>query len=283
MDIIYYGGLALTGFVAGLLGALLGLGGGVFVVPALVLIFGIRPLFAVGTSNVAVVATSTAGAASYVRSRLGNVRLALVLLVSTTAAALVSSLVASFLPDRVLSGLFAFVLLYVGINMLRTRKEVAPPPIDATESDPLGMTSSFYDAAMRKHERYRPRNIGKGMGTSALAGVVAGLLGVGGGIIQVPVMSMMMGVPLKVAAATSNFMIGATATSSAIVRYTHGDINPLVAVPIALSVFLGARVGAWLVPRTPSGRLKLIFGYVALVIAGLMLLQAFGIYSPPKK
>ncbi len=117
------------------------------------------------------------------------------------------------------------------------------------------------------------------MGISALAGVIAGLLGVGGGIIQMPVMNLLMGVPFKVATGTSNFMIGVTATSAAFVRYAHGDVNPLIAVPVALSVFLGARVGAWLVPRTPNARLRQIFGWVAIAIAMLMILQALGIYK----
>src|SRR6266498_4125808 len=121
MDIYYYAGLAITGFGAGLLGALLGLGGGVFIVPALILIFHLPNLTAIGTSNVAVVATSTAGASTYVRDRLANVRLGLVLLISTTAAALAASLLASWLPERVLSGLFAVILCYTAVTMLRSR------------------------------------------------------------------------------------------------------------------------------------------------------------------
>src|SRR5438876_5010950 len=119
MNIIFYVGLALTGFGAGLLGALLGLGGGVFVVPALQLVFGLPASIATGTSNVAVVATSTAGASAYVRNRLANIRLALVLLISTTAAAVAGALVASRLPDPVLSGLFAVLLIYTAGTMLR--------------------------------------------------------------------------------------------------------------------------------------------------------------------
>src|SRR5438132_2168434 len=129
MDIFFYLGLAVTGFAAGLVGALLGLGGGVFVVPALVLIFHLPTLTAVGTSNVAVVATSTAGASSYVRNRLANIRLGLVLLMSTTAAAMLASLVASLLPNQVLSGLFAVVRLYASYSTLRSRRpEVRSSP-----------------------------------------------------------------------------------------------------------------------------------------------------------
>ena len=285
MDIFFYIGLAITGFGAGLLGALLGLGGGVFVVPALVLIFGVPELKAIGTSNVAVVATSTAGASTYVRSRLANIRLGLVLLISTTIAALVASLVASLLPARLLSGLFAVVLLYVAVTMLRsgkTRDEpLEPGKGGGKTSKALGLEGTYHDAASGKTERYSPRNVRTGMSISALAGVVAGLLGVGGGIIQMPVMNLLMKIPLKVATGTSNFMIGVTATSAAFVRYANGDVDPLIAVPTALFVFLGAKVGAWLVPRTPNARLRLIFGWVAIIIAALMIMRALGIDLVP--
>lgn len=289
LDIFFYLGLAVTGFGAGLLGALLGLGGGVFVVPALILIFNLPPLMAVGTSNVAVIATSTAGASTYVRNRLTNLRLGLLLLISTTIAALISSLVAEFLPAPLLSGLFAVVLLYVAVTMLRSgkssKKETSATtphsPLRTPHSDGLGLEGSYHDAATGKTEHYKPRNLRAGMGISAIAGVIAGLLGVGGGIVQMPVMNLLMGVPLKVATGTSNFMIGVTATSAAFVRYTHGDIDPLVAVPVALFVFAGARVGAWLVPRTPGERLRTIFGWVAIIIAALMIGQALGLYRAP--
>jgi hypothetical protein len=286
MDVLFYAGLVITGFGAGLLGALLGLGGGVFMVPALVLIFNLPTLTAIGTSNVAVVATSTAGASSYVRNRLANIRLGLLLLISTTAAALASSLLASYLPQRLLSGLFAVVLVYAALSMLRSR--AAPQEKSSSEGGgekasgmDLGLEDTYHDATTGKTEAYRPRNVRTGMSTSALAGVIAGLLGVGGGIVQMPVMTLLMRVPLKVATGTSNFMIGVTATSAAFVRYENGDIDPLIAVPMALSVFIGARAGAWLVPRTPTSRLKAIFGWVALGIAALMLLRALGIDPVP--
>jgi uncharacterized membrane protein YfcA len=283
MDIFYFAGLAATGFVAGLMGALLGIGGGVFVVPALALIFQLPYLTAVGTSNVAVVATSTAGASTYVRSRLVNIRLGLVLLISTTLAATVSSILASYLPDQVLRGLFTLVLLYVAWSMLNPRRAVEPSVQPTTETSALGLEDTYYDAASGETEVYQPRNVRTGMSVSALAGVVAGLLGVGGGIIQMPVMNLLMGVPLKVATGTSNFMIGVTATSAAFVRYANHDIDPLVAVPTALFVFLGARAGAWLVPRTPNARLRLIFGWVAVLIAILMAAQAVGFIKTPGK
>src|SRR5438477_5908967 len=213
MDIFFYLGLAVTGFAAGLVGALLGIGGGVFVVPALVLVFHLPTLTAVGTSNVAVVATSTAGASSYVRDRLANVRLALVLLISTTSAALASSLLASYLPTKALSALMALVLVYAGYSMLRGRgvqtTPVAPVFTNGTDlSARLGLEGSYYDAASGATETYMPQRVREGMSISMLAGVIAGLLGVGGGIIHMPVMTLLMRVPIKVATGTSNFMMG---------------------------------------------------------------------------
>jgi len=250
-----------------------------------VLVFGLPHLTAVGTSNVAVVATSTAGASTYVRGRLTNIRLALVLLVSTTLAALISSLVASYLPVQVLSVLFALVLVYTAFTMLRGRRS-APVVFDPADKESgtsprLDLDAAFYDRASDRVEIYRPKRVRMGAGISAVAGVIAGLLGVGGGIVQMPVMNLLMSVPIKAATGTSNFMVGVTATSAAFVRYANGDIDPRIAVPVALFVFLGARVGAWLVPRMPSGRLRKIFAFVALGIAALMLLQAAGIYHAP--
>src|SRR5438105_3271757 len=149
MDIFYYAGLAITGFGAGLLGALLGLGGGVFIVPALILIFHLPSLTAIGTSNVAVVATSTAGASTYVRDRLANVRLGLVLLISTTAASLAASLLASQLPERVLSALFAVILCYAAVTMLRSRNRevviVGSKDEQAESRLDLELEGSYYD------------------------------------------------------------------------------------------------------------------------------------------
>lgn len=287
MDVFYYMGLGAVGFAAGLIGALLGLGGGIFVVPALILGFHVPAIVAVGTSNVVVMATSTVGASTYVRRRMSNIRLGLVLLVSTTAAAVISSLLASRLPGQVLSGLFAVILLYTAVTMLRSARPAdgtkSAEPAEAVTSDPLGLAGRYYDISTGKDESYAPRNVRTGMGLNVIAGVMSGLLGVGGGAVQVPVMNLVMRVPLKVAAATSNYMVGVTATSAAIVRYVNGDVNPLIAVPTILTVFLGVRAGTWLVPRTPNALLKRIFGWVAIAIAALMVLQALGIYRAPGK
>ena len=157
-------------------------------------------------------------------------------------------------------------------------QSIVPPPAGEGQDQALDLDGIYTDAVTGRTEAYRPQKVREGMAWSLVAGVLAGLLGVGGGIVQMPVMNLLMKVPLKVATGTSNFMIGVTATSAAMIRYAHGDIDPLLAVPISLFVFLGARVGAWLVPRTPNARLKLIFGWVALAVAVLIVLQAAGLY-----
>src|ERR1044072_2417447 len=159
MDLMYYIGLAATGFAAGLLGALLGLGGGVFVVPALVLGFGLPTITAVGTSNVAVVATSVAGASSYVRDRLANVRLGLVLLISTTAAALASSLLASYLPSQVLNGLFALVLVYTAYSMLTSsnRQETKAPGTPDVQSGVEELEGGYNELGGRQKDNEQRR------------------------------------------------------------------------------------------------------------------------------
>src|SRR5689334_3122103 len=176
MDVIFYVGLAISGFGAGLLGALLGLGGGVFLVPALQLIFNVPPLVSIGTSNVAVVATSTAGASVYVRDRLANIRLALVLLISTTAAALVASLLASRVPEEALQLLFAVVLCYVAFTMLRNRGQSSAAASSQEDEDTttrnLGLATSYYDAAKGRAEFYSPVKVRTGMGASTVAGVI---------------------------------------------------------------------------------------------------------------
>jgi uncharacterized membrane protein YfcA len=279
IDLWFYAGLAAAGFGAGLVGALLGLGGGIFLVPVLTLLMGLPPQAAAGTSLVAVIATSTAGASTYVRTRLANIRLAMLLAPATVAAAVVASWVAQALPRGVLLGLFALLLVYAAVSMVRPSRAraAAEAGLDdavALAPDPWRLAGSYEDRAVGRTVRYRVRRLRDGFLASLLGGTVSGLLGVGGGIIQVPVMNLLMGVPLKVATGTSNFLLGITATASALIYYANGRINPLYAVPVALSVFAGARVGALLVQRLQSRVLRWIFAVVALLVALRMLLEA---------
>ena len=273
-DLLFYGALAAIGLAAGLLGALLGLGGGIFLVPVLTLAMGLSPQQAAGISLVAVVATSTAGASTYVRARLTNIRLALLLAPATVAAAVVASWLAQGLAKEILHVLFAGLLLYAAVNMVRPSPRASTAVTVADAPDPWNLAGSYADRMTGQTVRYQVGRIPQGFAASLVGGFVSGLLGVGGGIVQVPVMNLLMGVPLKVATGTSNFLVGITAVASTFIYYASGRINPLYAVPVALAVFAGARVGAALVQRIPNAQLRRIFAVVAVVVAVLMTLKA---------
>ena len=282
-DLLFYAALAGAGFVAGLVGALLGLGGGIFLVPFLTdpALMNLPFQEASGITLVAVIATSTAGAGTYVRTRLANIRLAVLLAPATVAAALAASWLAQGLDRTILSTIFALLLVYAAVNMVRpsrarTAAETGDAPSDPPATDPWGLGGTYTDAALGRPVHYIVRRIRTGFAASLLGGTVSGLLGVGGGIIQVPVMNLLMGVPLKVATGTSNYLLGITAAASALIYYANGRINPVYAVPVALAVFAGARAGALLVQRLQSRVLRWIFAAVAVFVALRMLLEALG-------
>ncbi len=244
-----------TGVVAGVLGALLGLGGGIFLVPALTLLFHLPIHIAVGTSLVGVIATSAGVAAIAPRGRGADVPLALRLEVLTAAGAIAGGLLAGVISTQVLSILFALVVFSTaGYVLLKARHRA-----DASVPERL-----FYF-------NYRLHHWPAGVAVSSLAGMVSGLLGVGGGFIKVPVMYAIMGAPLGVATATSNFMVGITAAASVFVYYWRGDIHPLVVIPTALGVFAGAMLGVYILPRLRVAWLRL--GLIGLlVIMGVQML-----------
>jgi uncharacterized protein len=283
IDIWMLLGIGALGLLAGLVGALLGLGGGIFLVPVLTLVFNLPFQVAAGTSLVAVAATSAAGSSTYVRTRLTNIRLAVLLGTATVAAAIGASLIAQAIDGRILRALFAFLLLYTAVTMIRGARPAAQPAAPVTPPakeapappapDAWNLGGSYQDARLGQVD-YQATRVPLGMGASLLGGTISGLLGVGGGIVQVPVMHLLMGVPLKVATGTSSFLIGITAAASALIYYASGRINPVLAAPAALAVFAGARLGAYLVQRLQSTTLKRIFGVVALLVAVQMILQA---------
>ncbi|MFN8471523.1 MAG: sulfite exporter TauE/SafE family protein [Anaerolineae bacterium] len=254
--------------VIGLLGSMLGIGGGVLIIPVLTLFFGIPIKVAIGASIISVVATSSAAGAVYVGHGLSNTKLAMVLEIATTLGALAGGLTAAFLAPRVLQALFGLVLLYVIYSMSRLPKEEA-------DSRPTGlMDASYVDPLTGRTVVYGVRRLPFGMGASLIAGNISGLLGIGGGIIKVPIMSLVMGMPLRSAIATSNFMIGVTAATSALIYYSRGYIDPQIAIPTALGVLLGARFGPHIGGRLQGTTLKRVFQVLLIVFAIQMLYQA---------
>jgi uncharacterized membrane protein YfcA len=277
--------LAVGGVAAGLFGALLGLGGGILIVPLLTLGMGVPLREAVAVSLVCVIVTSGAAAGVYLQRHIANLRLGMVLELFTATGALVGGLAAFLLPDALLAGLFAVLLAYTAASMLRRSSEPIPEPVSepALAEDavgPLPGSSASSTPGWRgtlSGPGYRVRNLGLGMAGSLGAGVISALLGIGGGIVKVPLMHLVMGVPLKVSTATSNLMIGVTASASAIIYLLRGGIDPLVAGPTALGVFIGASVGSRAAQRVDARLLRLLFVVVLLYTALEMGRRALGL------
>lgn len=277
-------GLAVLGIFAGWLGAIIGIGGGVIIVPVLVLVFGFDIRIAVSTSLVAVVATSTAAGSAYVGKGTANMRLGMSMEVATTIGGIIGGLVAVLIAPSVLSGLFAGLMIITAVMVGRRGDPHGEPPGDAEASvhvngweEPGTLAGAYFDDHAGRLVTYRAERIGIGGAISLMAGVVSGLLGVGGGFIKVPAMTEGMRVPIKVAAATSNFMIGVTAIASLFVYFARGYLEPFTAVPVALGVVVGATAGAATSSKVHPSVLRRIL-IVILVLVGIqMALEAFGV------
>ena len=264
------------GAAAGLFGSLLGLGGGVLLVPLLTLGFGLPLREAVGVSLVAVIMTSGAAAGVYLERHVANLRLGMSLELFTALGALVGGTIAFALDVRLLEALFAGLMVYVAITMLRRGMSEEAPAEAAAERrgapEPTGRRGSMLDRL--SGEGYRVRRPGLGVVGATFAGIVSALLGIGGGIVKVPLMNVGMGVPLRIATATSNLMIGITAAASAIIYLLRGEIDPYVAAPTAIGVFIGASVGSRLGHRVDLRVLRWLFVLVLLYTAVQMLMKA---------
>jgi hypothetical protein len=259
--------------LAGALGSLLGLGGGIIVIPALTLLFHIDIRYAIGASIVAVIATSSGAAATFVRDGLANLRVAMVLELATTAGALTGAYLAGLLNTRWLYVIFGIVMGYSAIVMYRKRHngDHEPTTKHAPWADYLRLHSSYFDKALGEQVVYRVVSTRIGLAFMYLAGAISGLLGIGSGSLKVPAMDLAMRMPIKVSTATSNFMIGVTAAASAGVYFMRGDIDPFIAGPVAIGVLLGAMMGAALLPKLQSSTVRLVFVLVILWISAQML------------
>jgi len=249
--------LVILGFVAGLLGALTGIGGGVLLTPILALHFGIPIRQAIGTSLVAVITTSAASSSVHLQRHTTDIRLGMTLELATALGAAVMAYLVGYFNRNALEGLFAAFLLYSSIMIL---SKGGNAKLDE------GSTAALNGEVVIPP--YEPQRYPLGLGASLIAGALSGLLGIGGGPIKVPVMFIFMNVPLMVATATSNFMIGVTAAASAIVYYRRGDIQAQIAAPLAEGVFLGSLLGARLAPRIHTRIVIYLLVGVMLYLAG---------------
>lgn len=255
---------------AGAFGSLVGVGGGLIIVPLLVAL-GVEVHSAIGVSLLGVIGVSTAGSTSYLRAGFANRRLGLTLLISTAAGGIAGGYIAGLLDARALSGIFAVVLVIVAIQMLRARSR--PPAEVVGEPSALEIDASYLEPTTGESIGYRARNVGPASFVSLFAGALSGLMGVGGGIVNVPTMNILMGVPIRVATATSTYMLGATAAASAVLYLTRGQIDYMLAAAVVVGMILGATIGVRFSRRVPRSVLSVLFVIIAAIFATQMALR----------
>lgn len=263
--------IALGSLVAGLLGALTGLGGGVVIVPLLTLAFGVDIRYAIGASLVSVIATSSGAAAAYLKEGYSNIRVGMFLEVATTIGAVTGAYLAVSTPTKAIAIIFGVVLLYSAYSANKPQKDLLsdePPDRWAT----LLKLDGKYPTA-RGERSYHVRHVPAGFGLMYLAGVLSGLLGIGSGAVKVLAMDQAMRIPFKVSTTTSNFMIGVTAAASAGIYLHRGYIDPGIAMPVMLGVLTGALIGARILPSAKVRTLRLVFSIVIAALAVEMILK----------
>jgi hypothetical protein len=266
---------ALVGLVsvaAGFLGALTGLGGGVVITPAMVLLLGIDLHYAMGAALISVIATSSGAAAAYVREGFSNIRIGMFLEIATTIGAVCGAFAAAKISPSILGVLFGAVLLHAAWISSRARPAPRPGETDDPLAARLRLNGSF--PTPEGFRSYKVSHVKTGFGLMFVAGAVSGLLGIGSGALKVVAMDRAMRIPFKVSTTTSNFMIGVTAAASAGIYLNRGYIDPGLTMPVVLGVLAGSVLGARLLPGAPTMTLRRIFGLVVFVLAVEMIYSA---------
>jgi uncharacterized membrane protein YfcA len=259
---------------AGLIGALVGLGGGVFVVPLLTLVFGLPIQVAIGASIVSVIATSSGAAAAYVRDRITNLRVGMFLEIATTLGAITGAFLTAFAPTGVLFVVFGLVLAFSAVPLIAKLGEELPQGARPDRwARALALSGSYPDHRLGREVRYNVTHVPAGFSIMYMAGVISGLLGIGSGAFKVLAMDTAMRMPMKVSTTTSNFMIGVTAAASAGIYFERGDIHPLIAAPVALGVLAGATIGAKTLAHLSNATIRKVFVPLLVLIAIEMLVR----------
>ena len=263
--------IAAGSFLAGLLGSLTGLGGGVIIVPLLTLAFGVDIRYAIGASLVSVIATSSGAAAAFLKEGFSNIRVGMFLEVATTVGALCGAYLATRIPTAAIAIIFGIVLLYSAWTSIKPVTEV---PIQETEGRFARLLK--LDGTYPTPEgirAYHVRGVPLGFGLMYVAGALSGLLGIGSGAVKVLAMDRTMSIPFKVSTTTSNFMIGVTAAASAGIYLRRGYLDPGLAMPVMLGVLLGALVGARILPEAKVRTLRIVFSIAIAAVAVEMIFK----------
>ena len=273
----------LIAVLAGFLGSLVGLGGGIIITPALTILFGFDIKYAIGASIVAVIATSSGSAIAFVKDHVSNMRVGMLLEVFTTAGGVVGALMAGVFSSKLLYIFFSLILLNSFYGMLKKTGLItkAKKEEEIVENDKYAekykLNSSYYDKAIDKTIDYNVTNVPQGSLVMFGAGFASGLLGSGSGAFKVVALDTYMKLPIKVSTATSNFMMGVTATASALIYFFNGTINPAVAAPIAIGTLIGSRTGAKVMQRLDAKYIRYIFLPILLFTIINMFLKGLGV------
>jgi uncharacterized membrane protein YfcA len=257
--------------VAGFLGSLTGLGGGVVLVPLLTIFFHVDLRYAIGASLVSVIATSSGSAAAYVKEGFSNIRIGMFLEIATTLGALFGAYLTAKVSGNAIAIIFGTVLMYSAYvsRRTRTRTDVEQPP--DPQATKLKMNGSFPDTSgVRQYNVY---HVPTGFGVMWVAGALSGLLGIGSGALKVVAMDQAMKIPFKVSTTTSNFMIGVTAAASAGVYLSRGYIDPSLAMPVMIGVLIGSLMGTRVLVKTQTKRLRLVFSVVIVLLGVEMMFK----------
>lgn len=262
---------------AGALGSIAGIGGGLVIIPILTIIFGVDIHYAIGSSIISIIATSSGAAAVYVKDRLTNLRIGMFLEIGTTIGAIIGAAIAAYLSAVVLETIFGTILIISLVPLVRKIGEEYPPRQELKGlAKTLNLRGDYTERVGKKIE-YEATNPGKGLGGMIIAGLISGLLGIGSGTFKVLSMDLAMKLPMKVSTTTSNFMIGVTAAASAGIYYARGDVNPLITAPVALGILVGSSIGTRFLVKARNTAVRKIFALVLAASAIEMILTAAGI------
>ncbi|HEY5464231.1 MAG TPA: sulfite exporter TauE/SafE family protein [Hanamia sp.] len=252
-------------FLAGLLGSLTGLGGGVVIIPMLTLLFGVDIHYAIGASLVSVIATSSGAAAAYVKEGISNIRIGMFLEIATTSGAVAGAMIAIYAPTHIIAVIFGFVLIFSAAISLKKKNEIVIQTDGGKIAKALKMNSSYPTA--EGIVNYNVQHVPAGFFMMIVAGIISGLLGIGSGALKVIAMDHFMKLPFKVSTTTSNFMIGVTAAASAGIYLERGYINPGLAMPVVLGVIAGAFTGSKILVKADAKGLRILFAFVITFLA----------------
>ena len=260
--------------LAGTLGSMLGLGGGIIITPTISLLLGFDIKFAFGASLISVIATSSGAAITYIKDNITNTRIGMFLEIATTSGAITGAMLSGIIKSKYLYIIFGLLLIYSGIAMLKRVREELPQQVKLSDmARKLNLNGKYFDKALGKNVEYNVDDVKSGFGVMYVAGILSGLLGIGSGVFKIMAMDIFMKLPLKVSTATSNFMMGVTAAASAGIYLMKGYIDPKIAAPVAIGVLIGSNIGTRMMQQMKSKTLRKLFIPVLFYVAFEMIMK----------